>query len=105
MAVLQAYKADLLKELDTAEPLTPEAIKELCQTFYIHQYKLLLDLMTAVDNVIPSGLLHIRPFKWWLKEDVCNPLSTLVFSKFSSSPEAGCHGTDVAEAASVRLFP
>lgn len=29
MAVLQAYQAELLKELDEGEGMTPEAVKEL----------------------------------------------------------------------------
>ncbi len=32
MALLQAYQADCLKEMDEGDGLTPEAVKELCKT-------------------------------------------------------------------------
>ncbi|KAI2647266.1 Tol-Pal system protein TolB [Labeo rohita] len=32
MAVLQAYKADLLRDLDEGKGLSPEAVEELCRT-------------------------------------------------------------------------
>ncbi len=31
MAILQAYQSDVLKEMDEATGLTPEAVKELCR--------------------------------------------------------------------------
>ncbi len=31
MAILQAYQADVLKEMDEGTGLTPEAVKELCR--------------------------------------------------------------------------
>ncbi len=33
----------------------------------VKQFQKLLGLMSAVSNVIPFGLLHMRPLQWWLK--------------------------------------
>ncbi len=33
----------------------------------VKQFKKLLGLMSAASNVIPFGLLYMRPLQWWLK--------------------------------------
>ncbi len=144
MAILQAYQADVLKEMDEGTGLTPEAVKELRRgkkltpgsssqgyqgyrsrphqfswpqderqeecappisanrvsggsfgfrsdagrlaparipdlTACLAHFKLghhvsvgtcrrLLGLMAAASPVLPLGLLHMRPFLWWMKE-------------------------------------
>ncbi len=37
------------------------------QSFTVKQFQRLLGLMAAVSNVIPLGLLNMRPLEWWLK--------------------------------------
>ncbi|KAL0150829.1 hypothetical protein M9458_053865 [Cirrhinus mrigala] len=53
----------------------------------VKQFQQLLGLIAAVSNVIPFGLLYMRPLQL----------------HSSSSTGAGCHSTDVAEASSIRL--
>ncbi|KAL0169055.1 hypothetical protein M9458_037277, partial [Cirrhinus mrigala] len=37
------------------------------QSLTVKQFQQLLGLMAAVSNVIPFGLLYMRPLQWWLK--------------------------------------
>ncbi len=39
----------------------------------IKQFQILLGLMAAASNVIPFGLLYIRPLQWWLKSKGFSP--------------------------------
>ncbi len=36
----------------------------------VKQFQKLLGLMSAASNVIPFGLLYMRPLQWWLKTNV-----------------------------------
>lgn len=67
MVVLQAYQADLLNDLDYDKGLA------LGQELSVLQAQRLLGLMVAAANIIPLGLLHIRPFQ--LKSRGFNPLN------------------------------
>ncbi len=37
------------------------------QSLTFRQFQRLFGLMTAASNVIPFGLLHMRPLQWWLR--------------------------------------
>ncbi len=37
------------------------------QSLTVKQFQRLLGLMAAASNVIPIGLLYMRPLQWWLK--------------------------------------
>ncbi len=37
------------------------------QSLTVKQFQRLLGLMAAASNVIPFGLLHMRPLQWWLR--------------------------------------
>ncbi len=39
----------------------------------VKQFQILLGLMAAVSNVIPFGLLYMRPLEWWLKTKGFSP--------------------------------
>ncbi len=39
----------------------------LGQSLTVRQFQRLLSLMAAASNVIPFGLLHMRPLQWWLR--------------------------------------
>ncbi len=39
----------------------------LGQSLTVRQFQRLLGLMAAASNVIPVGLLHMRPLQWWLR--------------------------------------
>ncbi len=39
----------------------------------VKQFQLLLGLMAAASNVIPFGLLYMRPLQWWLKSKGFSP--------------------------------
>ncbi len=39
----------------------------LGQSFTVKQFQRLLGLMAAASNVIPFGLLYMRPLQWWLR--------------------------------------
>ncbi len=39
----------------------------------VKQFQKLLGLMSAVSNVIPFGLLYMRPLQWWLKTKGFSP--------------------------------
>ncbi|CAM4528872.1 unnamed protein product [Leuciscus chuanchicus] len=43
-----------------------ESVK-LGQLLTVKQFQRLLGLMAAASNVIPFGLLHMRPLQWWLR--------------------------------------
>ena len=40
---------------------------KLGQAITVKQFQRLLGLMAAASNIIPLGLLHMRPLQWWLK--------------------------------------
>ncbi|XP_048037449.1 uncharacterized protein LOC125262674 [Megalobrama amblycephala] len=40
---------------------------KLGQSLTVKQFQKLLGLMAAASNVIPFGLLHMRPLQWWLR--------------------------------------
>ncbi|CAM4558277.1 unnamed protein product [Leuciscus chuanchicus] len=40
---------------------------KLGQLLTVKQFQRLLGLMAAASNVIPFGLLHMRPLQWWLR--------------------------------------
>ncbi len=42
-------------------------------SFTVIQFQKLLGLMAAVSNVIPFGLLYMRPLQWWLKTKGFSP--------------------------------
>ncbi len=39
----------------------------------VRQFQILLGLMAAASNVIPFGLLYMRPLQWWLKSKGFSP--------------------------------
>ncbi len=45
---------------------TVKRVKE-GQSLTVKQFQRLLGLMAAASNVIPFGLLYMRPLQWWLK--------------------------------------
>ncbi|XP_067233771.1 uncharacterized protein [Chanodichthys erythropterus] len=40
---------------------------KLGQSLTVKQFQRMLGLMAAASNVIPFGLLHMRPLQWWLR--------------------------------------
>ncbi|KAL0173096.1 hypothetical protein M9458_033407, partial [Cirrhinus mrigala] len=42
----------------------------------VKQFQQLLGLMAAVSNVIPFGLLYMRPLQWWLRTKRFSPRET-----------------------------
>ncbi|XP_067241145.1 uncharacterized protein [Chanodichthys erythropterus] len=40
---------------------------KLGQSLTVKQFQKLLGLMAAASNIIPFGLLHMRPLQWWLR--------------------------------------
>ncbi|XP_073720453.1 uncharacterized protein [Misgurnus anguillicaudatus] len=46
---------------------------KLGQSHTVKQFQRLLGLMAAASNVIPLGLLHMRPLQWWLKTKGFSP--------------------------------
>ncbi len=51
------------------------------QSLTVKQFQRLLGLMAAASNMIPFGLLHMRPLQWWLRtkgfSQRGNPLRTI----------------------------
>ncbi len=47
----------------------------LGQSLTVRQFQRLLGLMAAASNVIPVGLLHMRPLQWWLRTKGFSPRS------------------------------
>ncbi len=45
----------------------------LGQSLTVRQFQRLLGLMAAASNVIPVGLLHMRPLQWWLRTKGFSP--------------------------------
>ncbi len=45
----------------------------LGQSLTVGQFQRLLGLMAAASNVIPVGLLHMRPLQWWLRTKGFSP--------------------------------
>ncbi len=45
----------------------------LGQSLTVRQFQRLLGLMAAASNVIPVGLLHMRPLQWWLRPKGFSP--------------------------------
>ncbi len=45
----------------------PHFSHESQRTLTVKQFQKLLGLMAAASNVIPFGLLYMRPLQWWLK--------------------------------------
>ncbi len=45
----------------------------LGQSLTVKQFQRLLGLMTAASNVIPFGLLYMRPLQWWLRTKGLSP--------------------------------
>ncbi len=43
------------------------------QSLTVIQFQRLLGLMAAVSNVIPFGLLYMRPLQWWLRTKGFSP--------------------------------
>ncbi len=43
------------------------------QSLTVKQFQRMLGLMAAVSNVIPIGLLYMRPLQWWLKTKGFSP--------------------------------
>ncbi|KAL0177144.1 hypothetical protein M9458_026038, partial [Cirrhinus mrigala] len=43
------------------------------RSFTVKQFQQLLRLMAAASNVIPFGLLYMRPLQWWLKTKEFSP--------------------------------
>ncbi len=43
------------------------------QSLTFRQFQRLLGLMAAASNVIPFGLLHMRPLQWWLRTKGFSP--------------------------------
>lgn len=54
--------------------LTMVGSLRLGQEISIQQCQVLLGLVAAAANVISSGLLHMGPFQWWLKNKGFHPL-------------------------------
>ncbi|KAI2667776.1 Transposon Ty3-G Gag-Pol polyprotein [Labeo rohita] len=78
----------------------------------VKQFQRLLGLMAAASNVIPFGLLYMRPpltesssCSWASQYGSRHPVEAGAEARGMGSPGTGCHGTDVAEALSVRLSP
>ncbi|XDV15015.1 hypothetical protein PO909_015169 [Leuciscus waleckii] len=46
---------------------------KLGQLLTVKQFQRLLGLMAAASNVIPFGLLHMRPLQWWLRNRGFSP--------------------------------
>lgn len=46
---------------------------KLGQAITVKQFQRLLGLMAAASNIIPLGLLHMRPLQWWLKAKGFSP--------------------------------
>ncbi|KAI2668352.1 Transposon Ty3-G Gag-Pol polyprotein [Labeo rohita] len=46
---------------------------KLGQSLTVKQFQQLLGLMAAASNVIPFGLLYMRPLQWWLKTKGFSP--------------------------------
>jgi len=46
---------------------------KLGQSLTVKQFQRLLGLMAAASNVIPFGLLHMRPLQWWLRTKGFSP--------------------------------
>ncbi len=45
----------------------------LGQSLIVKQFQRLLGLMAAASNVIPFGLLYMRPLQWWLRTKGFSP--------------------------------
>ena len=52
--------------------ISVERVKE-GQSLTVKQFQRLLGLMAAASNVIPFGLLYMRPLQWWLKTKGFSP--------------------------------
>ncbi len=61
MSVLQAYQADLLKELDEREQVSSDDIAELRRTAD-------LSLRATKETAVPLGALWLL---WWQRRDIC----------------------------------
>ncbi|KAI2644404.1 hypothetical protein H4Q32_030891 [Labeo rohita] len=55
----------------------------------IKQFLQLLGLMAAVSNVIPLGLLYMRPLEWWLRTKQFSPRGNPFHTSRSCGPGAG----------------
>lgn len=49
-------------------------ILKLGQEISVHQCQTLFGLMSAATSIIQLGMLHMRPFQWWLKNKWFHPL-------------------------------
>ncbi len=49
------------------------AVRRVRVTLTVKQFQRLLDLMAAASNVIPFGLLYLRPLQWWLRNKGFSP--------------------------------
>ncbi len=61
--MMQAHMSPARIELILA---TVRRVKE-GNSLTVKQFQRLLGLMAAASNVIPIGLLYMRPLQWWLK--------------------------------------
>ncbi len=50
----------------------------LGQSLTVKQFQRLLGLMPAASNVIPFGLLYMRPLQWWLRTKGFSPSQPLL---------------------------
>ncbi|KAL0177470.1 hypothetical protein M9458_026364 [Cirrhinus mrigala] len=52
----------------------PSSVREFSgRSLTVKQFQQLLGLMAAASNVIPFGLLYMRPLQWWLKSKGFSP--------------------------------
>ncbi len=58
--------------LDRVDPRGSQE-SERRQSLTVKQFQRLLGLMAAASNVIPIGLLYMRPLQWWLKTKGFSP--------------------------------
>ncbi|KAL0195548.1 hypothetical protein M9458_009120, partial [Cirrhinus mrigala] len=56
----------------TSVPCSDRRVKE-GRSLTVKQFQQLLGLMAAASNVIPFGLLYMRPLQWWLKTKGFSP--------------------------------
>ncbi len=48
------------------------------QSLTVKEFQRLMGLMAAASNVIPIGLLYMRPLQWWLKTKGFSPRGKLL---------------------------
>ncbi|KAL0163844.1 hypothetical protein M9458_039597, partial [Cirrhinus mrigala] len=49
------------------------SIVKISRSLTVKQFQILLGLMAAASNVIPFGLLYMRPLQWWLRTKGFSP--------------------------------